>query len=233
MRQNRKGGSAPQPTTEPFKKAVVNCLRAIARDPEVTVQFAAERPGLAGGKARIPEPARKLDVREAAITRGHADAIALRLACHDPGVHRQYQPEGRHARAVFNAVEQARVEAIGASRMDGMAQNLASMLEDRYHRGNFAEITDKADAPLEEAVALLVRERLTGRRPPESARQIVDLWRGWIEDKAGRNLTRLTGAMEDQRSFALAVRDIIAALDMADELGQTPEEAEEDEGEGE
>src|SRR5919206_1303657 len=232
MRSNRKSGSAPPPSTEPFKKAVAGCLRAIARNPEVTVQFAAERPGLSGGKARLPEPARRLDAREAAVTRGQADAIALRLACHDPALHRQFQPEGRHARAVFNAVEQARVEAIGASRMTGVAGNLASMLEDRFHRGNFAEITDKADAPLEEAVALLVRERLTGLRPPESARQVVDLWRDWIEDKAGRNLTRLTGAMEDQRAFALAVRDIIAALDMADELGKTPEEAEEDEGEG-
>src|SRR5919202_1484585 len=184
MRSNRKSGSAPPPSTEPFKKAVASCLRAIARDPEVNVQFAAERPGLSGSKARLPEPARRLDAREAAVTRGHADAIALRLACHDPALHRQFQPEGRHARAVFNAVEQARVEAIGASRMTGVAGNLASMLEDRYHRGNFAEITDKADAPLEEAVALLVRERLTGHRPPESGRRIVDLWRDWIEDKA-------------------------------------------------
>src|SRR5919202_1132811 len=232
MRSNRKSGSAPPPSTEPFKKAVAGCLRAIARDAEVNVQFAAERPGLSGGKARIPEPARKLDAREAAVTRGHADSMALRLACHDPSVHRQLQPEGRHARAVFNAVEQARVEAIGASRMEGVARNLASMLEDRSHRGNFAEITDKADAPLEEAVALLVRERLTGHRPPESGRRIVDLWRDWIEDKAGRNLSRLGRAVEDQRAFALAVRDIIAALDMADELGKTPEDAEEDEGEG-
>src|ERR671932_613452 len=232
MRSNRKSGSAPPPSTEPFKKAVASCLRAIARDPEVNVQFAAERPGLSGNKARLPDPARRLDAREAAITRGHADAFALRSACHDPPGHRQFQTEGRHSRAVFNAVEQARVEAIGASRMAGVAGNLASMLEDRYHRGNFAEVSDKADAPLEEAVALLVRERLTGQRPPTSARQVVDLWRDWIEDKAGRNLSRLTGAMEDQRTFALAVRDIIAALDMADELGKTPEEAEEDEGEG-
>src|ERR687885_1031620 len=117
MRSNRKSGSAPPPSTEPFKKAVASCLRAIARDPEVNVQFAAERPGLAGGKARLPEPARRLDAREAAITRGHADAIALKLACHDPTLHRRIVPGGQQARAVFDAVEQARVEAIGARRM--------------------------------------------------------------------------------------------------------------------
>src|SRR6185369_1957029 len=100
--------------TEPFKRAVTGCMRAIARKPELEVGFAAERPGFVGGKARLPEPARKLTRQEAAIVRGHADAIALKLACHDPGVHRKLVPGGQQARTVFDAVEQARVEAIGA-----------------------------------------------------------------------------------------------------------------------
>ena len=151
---------------EPFKRAVAGCLRAIAKKPGVDVSFAAERPGLAGLKARLPEPARKLTQHEAAIVRGHADAMALRLACHDPAVHRRIQPGGQQARAVFEAVEQARVEAIGARRMEGVAQNLSAMLDDRFHRGKASEVTDRADAPLEDALAMLVRERLTGLAPP-------------------------------------------------------------------
>src|ERR1700758_4020576 len=100
--------------TEPFKRAVGVCLRAIAGKADLEVSFAAERPGLAGGKARLPEPPRRLNEREAAIVRGHADSIALRLACHDPAVHRKLVPGGQQARAVFDAVEQARVEAIGS-----------------------------------------------------------------------------------------------------------------------
>ena len=117
---------------------------------------------MAGGKARLPEPPRKLSAQDAAIVRGHADSIALRLACHDPAVHRRQMPGGQQARAVFEAVEQARVEAIGARRMQGVAQNLGAMLDDRFHRGKFDDITDRADAPIEDAVALMVRERLTG-----------------------------------------------------------------------
>jgi len=210
--------------TEPFKKAVAATVRAIARDPEVGVTYAAERPGLAGDKVRLPEPSRKLTPAEAAITRGHADAMALRIACHDAAVHRTHLPEGRNARAVFDALEQARVEAIGCQRMAGVRSNLSAMLQDRYHRGSFADITDRADAPLEEAVALVARERLTGLRPPESARRIVELWRPWIEDKAGDDISRLADVLDDQKSFASAVRELIASLDMADELGGTPED---------
>src|SRR6266478_4908374 len=168
--------SAKESPTEPFKRAVTGCLRAIAKKRELEVAFAAERPGIVAGKARLPEPPRKLTASEAAIVRGHADSIALKLACHDPAVHRKLAPGGQQARAVFEAIEQARVEAIGARRMGGVAKNLAAMLDDRFHRGKFDEITDRADAPLEDALAMLVRERLTGQTPPPMARKLVDLW---------------------------------------------------------
>src|SRR6201996_386355 len=177
--------------TEPFKRAVGVCLRAIAGKGDLEVSFAAERPGLSGGKARLPEPPRRLNEREAAIVRGHADSIALKLACHDPAVHRRLAPGGQQARAVFEAVEQARVEAIGARRMGGVAKNLAAMLDDHFHRGKFDEITDRADAPLSDALAMMVRERLTGEAPPPAAKKMVDLWRPIIEEKAGRDLDRL------------------------------------------
>ena len=210
---------------------MTSCLRAIARHPDVEVAFAAERPGLVGGKARLPEPPRRLSREDAAIVRGHADSIALRLACHDAAVHRKLMPGGQQARAVFEAVEQARVEAIGARRMHGVAQNLTAMLNDKFHRGKFDEITDRADAPLEEAVALIVRERLTGHTPPPAAKRLVDLWRPFVEERAGRELDRLERLVENQRRFGDVVHDLLDSLDMGDERARDDEESEDDEGE--
>jgi len=209
-------GSKEAPT-EPFKRAVTSCLRAIARAPELEVTFAAERPGLAPGKARLPEPARKMTKRDAAIVRGHADSIALKLACHDPKVHRKLMPGNPQARGVFEAVEQARVEAIGSRRMAGVAKNLTAMLDDHFHRGKFDEITDRADAPLSDALAMLVRERLTGLAPPAAARKMVDLWRPALEDKIGARLDQLSRLTEDQARFGDVVHDLLTALDLGDE----------------
>src|SRR6266508_1393757 len=217
--------------TEPFKRAVTGCLRAIARKPELEVAFAAERPGIVAGKARLPEPPRKLSGGEAAIVRGHADSIALKLACHDPMVHRKLVPGGQQARAVFEAVEQARVEAIGARRMSGVANNLTAMLDDRFHRGKFDQVTDRADAPIEEAVALMVRERLTGQAPPAAARKLVDLWRPLIEDRAGRDLDRLERLIENQARFGDAIHDLLDALDMGEDRSTESDEEEGEEGE--
>ena len=210
--------------TEPFKRAVTSCLRAIAKKAELEVSFAAERPGLVGGKVRLPEPSRKLTRQEAAIVRGNADAVALKLACHDAAVHRRLQPGGQQARAVFDAVEQARVEAIGSRRMIGVKSNLAAMIDDRFHRGKFDEVTDRADAPIEEAVAMMVRERLTGQAPPPAAKKLVDLWRPFIEDRAGRDLDRLERVLDDQRKFGDAVHDLLESLDMGEDRSSSDEE---------
>src|ERR1700688_311932 len=215
------GKEAP---TEPFKRAVTGCLRAIARHPELEVSFAAERPGMAGGKPRLREPPRKLTAADAAIVRGHADSIALRMACHDNAIHRRLSPGAQQARAAFDAVEQARVEAIGARRMQGVANNLAAMLDDKFHRGKFDEINDRADAPIEEAVAMMVRERLTGLPPPAAAKKLVDLWRPWIEGRAGRALDKLEKLVENQRSFGDAIHDLLDSLDMGDERSRDDEE---------
>jgi cobaltochelatase CobT len=223
-------GPIKESPTEPFKRAVTGCLKAIARKSELDVSFAAERPGLVGGKVRLPEPPRKLTRQEAAIVRGHADSVALKLACHDATVHRRLLPGGQQARAVFEAVEQARVEAIGSRRMMGVARNLTAMIDDRFHRGKFDEVTDRADAPIEEAVAMMVRERLTGQAPPPAAKKLVDLWRPFIEDRAGRGLDRLERLLEDQRKFGDAVHDLLESLDMGEDRSTSDEEEEGEEG---
>ena len=229
---NRKAPQTKDAPQEPFKRAVASCMRALARNPALEVTYSADRPSLIGAqataKARLPEPARKLSAKEAAIVRGHADALALRLACHDNDVHRRLIPEAQAARAVFDAVEQARVEAIGSRRMAGVAGNIGAMLDDRYSRGNYADISERTDAPLEDAMALIVRERLTGEAPPQNAAGVVDIWRPFIEERAGAALDKLDTSIEDQRAFGRLVQHMLAALDMIDDASQEREDSEDE-----
>jgi cobaltochelatase CobT len=229
---NSKKRDSRAPDYEPLKRAVTACVRAIAGDPAIEVSFSTDKPGMAGNAIRLPEPGKRLTGEQLAVTRGTGDAFALRRACHDSTIHARYLPPGRNARAVFEAVEQARVEAIGSRRMPGVARNISSMLEDRYSRANYQNALDRAEAPLEEAVAMVVREKLTGIPVPKSAQSFVDLWRGFIEQKGAQTLAALDGDLSDQAAFARATRSLIASLDMADELGeQDPDEAQDDSNE--
>ena len=156
-------------------------------------------------------------------------SIALKLACHDPKVHRKLMPGNPQARGVFEAVEQARVEAIGSRRMAGVAKNLTAMLDDHFHRGKYDEITDRADAPLSDALAMLVRERLTGLAPPAAAKKMVDLWRPALEDKIGARLDKLSRVTEDQAKFGDLVHDLLSALDLGDDRDADADDDENDE----
>jgi cobaltochelatase CobT len=217
--------------TDGFKRAVTVCMRAISGDNELEVGFAKDKPALAGNRARLPELPKKPTANDIAVTRGLGDSMALKRACHDSRVHLKLAPEGKEARAVFDAVEQARVEAIGSRAMQGVGDNISSMLEDKYLRANLADVRDQADAPLEEALALMVREKLTGRAVPKSGERLVNLWRDWVEEKAGANLDSLPARLDDQQAFARLVRDMLVSLDMAEELGDDQQQDEADESE--
>ncbi|MCH8238644.1 MAG: cobaltochelatase subunit CobT, partial [Proteobacteria bacterium] len=218
---------------EPFKRALAAATRSIAGDRSLQVAFGSDPPGLASGIARLPEPARLPTRSEIAAIRGHADSMALKIACHDAKLHRAMAPSGAPARAVFEAVERARVEAIGARRMTGMAQNLNAKTESIYARATYQDISGRDEAPLDEALGLLVRERLTGEPPPERARPLVDIWRPWIEQRAAVALARMDSQIDDQAAFGRLVRDLLSALDMAEDFDPSRSEDGDDEsGEG-
>src|SRR5229473_6155368 len=162
----------------------------------------------------------------AATLRGAADSVALRLRYHDDAVHSKRVPGSPLARAVFEAVEQARVEALGSRRMVGVATNLEAMLDEQYRRQGFERITERAESTMAEAVRLLTREALTRERPPPSARRVVDLWRPWLEGKIGRDIAELDRAVLDQDTYARATRRLIQDLDL--DLGEVDDSSSDD-----
>ncbi|RWC44322.1 cobaltochelatase subunit CobT [Mesorhizobium sp.] len=220
---NTRNKSKTGSEADSFKRAVTVCMRAIAGDKDLEVGFAKDRPALAGSRARLPELPKKASKADIAITRGLGDSMALKRACHDTRIHTRLAPEGKQARAIYDAVEQARVEAIGSRAMQGVADNIGSMLEDKYARANLIDVKDKADAPIEEALALMVREKLTGRTVPKSGERLVDLWRPWVEEKASADLNGLSAKLDDQQAFARVVREMLASMEMAEELGDDQE----------
>ncbi|MFA5121570.1 cobaltochelatase subunit CobT [Zavarzinia sp.] len=249
----------PESPVEPFKRAVAATVRAMAEKSDLTVAFGSEgvanrpaspgtgftgsntAPSGGGAAVRLPQPTREMTTGEIAQVRGHADSAALRLKYHSDKLHGHFMPDGTSARAVFDAVEQARCESLGANDMEGVAANLGAMLDERAKARGYARVTERADAPLSEAVAFMVRERLTGAPPPEAATKMVDLWRDWVNEKGGKELDRLADVAGDQAAFSRLSRRLIADLGLSDDMGADQDDKEnnddadedqQDEGEG-
>jgi cobaltochelatase CobT len=212
--------------TEIFKRATASTLRAIAERDDLNVAFGPEPPGLAGTRVKLPNPARDLPPDEAAQLRGAADSLALRLRYHDAAIHAKRLPGGPMARAVFEAVEQARVEALGARRMTGVASNIAALLDEQYRRQGFERVSERTESTMAEAVRLLTREALTHQPPPPSAKRVVDLWRPWLEGKIARDLAELDKSIHDQDQYARITRQMIQDMDL--DLGEIDESESDD-----
>ncbi|MFZ4603321.1 MAG: cobaltochelatase subunit CobT [Caulobacterales bacterium] len=213
--------AAKDTPTEVFKRALAQSTRALAGADDLEVVFGAEGPRYAAGRLVLPHPPRSLNAPDAERLRGQADGLALRLAHHDDAAHARARPDGPQARDLFDAAEDMRVQALGANAMAGVAANLTAALVERCEKRGWGR-ADNTDAPLADALGLIVRERLTGLETPDVAKGVVEAWRAEIERKAGSALDRLRVAADDQVAFAALTRDLIRDLDLGDQLGAEP-----------
>jgi cobaltochelatase CobT len=215
-----------------FKDVLSGAARSMARDAEVEVGFTADAPHLAGKAIKVPTPARTLPADQVALARGFADANALKLRHHSAKIHAASAPGEAVARAVFDAVEQARVEAIGSRQMEGVRANLNHALDMRLKSDAIRRARSADEVPLSTALALKVRERLTGQAIPKDVAAGVSMVEQWIEDKAGHDLDALALAIDDQRAFqklTTAMLEHLALID-ADVPPDTDEPESQDEG---
>ncbi|WP_118857905.1 cobaltochelatase subunit CobT [Sphingomonas mesophila] len=221
-----------------FRAALASAARAIARDGEVEVIFASEQGNPAAGKvARVSSPGPSLEPRLVAEARGAADSLALRLRHHDAALHNKGAPLDSDARAVFDALETARVEALGARAMRGVSDNLLSHVEARTRLDAIGRARSAEEVPLATALGLVARQRLTGAEPPDSAQSGLALVRPWIEEKAGAELDALALTIDDQSAFAELSRRLLEDLGLEAQSDRVPEEPDEaggddDDGEG-
>ena len=210
---------------EPFKRATVATVRALAEDDELEVSFGQGTPTARGNQLRLPLPALGCDEAEINAVRGMGDELALRFKHHDAATHSRHSPKGGVAQEMFQWIEDARIASIGSLRMAGVAANLDASLEAQCRQAAFDTIVDAADAPLSVAVGLLVRQFLTGRALPPSAENVVRHWRSFVDEHAGRDIKALRGCLLDQRRFAGVCREIIADLGVAAEFDDLPEDS--------
>ncbi len=199
-----------------FKAVLGGTARALADEPEVELAYTADAPGQSGKHIKVPMPARGLPADQVAEARGFADGFALRLKHHNAALHLKAAPAEAVARAVFDAVEGARVEALGSRGYAGVCANLDRALETRLRADPITRARSRDEVPLSTAVSLLVRERLTGRAVPDTAGAGLAMVRDWIEERAGGDLDALGLAIDDQAGFAHLAMKLLRDLDLVE-----------------
>jgi cobaltochelatase CobT len=209
---------------DPFKKALAEATKVMADDPDLTIAYSVDPSGLSGDTMRLPQVSRRMTRDEVLLARGTADALALYRRYHNTETHAKYRPQGQMARDLYEAMETARCEAMGARDLPGTAVNIDAKIGHEATRAGYEQITNAADAPLATAAGYMIRHLATGRDLPRGAQNVMELWRGFIEDQAAGTLDDLQAKLSDQTEFARFARQIIEDLGYGDQLGDDPDE---------
>ncbi|WP_309753639.1 cobaltochelatase CobT-related protein, partial [Novosphingobium sp.] len=218
-----------------FKSVLTGASRAVAHEPEVEIAWTADAPVANGNNFRLPMPGRNLPRDQAMEARGFADSFALKLRHHSEGLHSRNAPGEPTARACYDAVEQVRYEALGARDYKGMRDNLDAALVVRTQGDPITRASRADEVPMQAALALLLREHLTGQPVPEAAREGVAMLRDWIEEKAEGDFDALSAMLDDQQAFQQLSLSMLQHLELtkAQSLEPDTEEGEDQDGEDE
>ena len=208
---------------DPFKKALAEATKVMANDPELAVTFTVDPPGATRETVRLPQVSRRMTREEVLIARGTADAFALRHKFHNAKIAAKYMPQGQMAQDLYSEMENARVEAVGARHMPGTAGNIDAKIGNEAIRKGYDQVREASEAPLATAAGYLIRHLATGREMPRGAANVMDLWRGFIEDNCGGTLEGLEESLHDQAAFAKFARQIISDMGYGDQLGDDPD----------
>ncbi|MCW1427953.1 cobaltochelatase subunit CobT [Novosphingobium sp. JCM 18896] len=197
-----------------FKSVLAGASRALAHDAEVEVNWTADAPSQSGNTFRVPMPGRSLPRGAAMEARGFADSFALKLRHHNDQLHNRHAPVEPMARACYDAVELVRYEALGANDYAGIAQNLDAATTVRLNVDPITRAKSADDVPVQTALSLLLRERLTGQPIPANAQAGVNMLRGWIEERAGDDFAALADSIDDQKAFQALSLDMLQHLEL-------------------
>ncbi|VBB69188.1 Aerobic cobaltochelatase CobT subunit [invertebrate metagenome] len=193
-----------------FKQATAAAVRAVAKRGDIVVSYmVAGVPVTHDFQVHLPLPPPQTSIE---LLRGTADSMALRLRYHNNGIHRLHQPMTFPAQLIYDAMEQVRVEALGALRLPGVAANVFAAHEQHCQHAGYQHAVQAEEVPVEQALSLLALEEFTNRRACPATHHIAELWRQHLDSKAAATLAELCRTVEDQNAFAVIVRQFIATL---------------------
>ena len=182
----------PRSAIGDFKRATSATMRALAKtEQEIDIVFGPDPARIDGNTARLQMPARNLPEAEVRQIRGESDAMALKKRFHDVKTHRRLRPKSKMARAIYDAVEQVRCEALGSRHRAGVADNLYAALEEQCRRKGYTCMTDLQQGNIPDLVALLAREAMTGRDIPSDAKLLAEQMREKVTGGAMKAFARM------------------------------------------
>ncbi|MAR79005.1 MAG: cobaltochelatase subunit CobT [Rhodospirillaceae bacterium] len=218
----------PDYQSETLKKALSSSVRAISNKSDLEVSFTPDVQYQSNqSSVQLPTPSREPNKKEVFELRGISDSSALKVKYHNQELHNKNLPKGDLAISVYNALEKARYEAIGAKKLTGVSNNLLFALEKTYE--SFSENDSEEKNSISEALRLFLREKITGQKPPKAAEKIFNKWKNFIKDNGESTINDLSKNILDQKNYSILSNKLLSELDLVENFKADSNEESNDE----
>ena len=210
--------------TIPITQRLSAAARAVSKRRKLQLLFGANAAPLGINTSEVialPKLAEDSTKDSIRLARGEADLAALCLRHHNSTIHSKNRPLRGNSAAIFDALELMRIQLLGGQSMKGVAHNLGKRLENYCESQGYGAISERADPPVADILALLLREQITAEKPPASIARLVELWRPWAEHQGLERMQLLAGAIANQEVFAKLAYEMIQDMaTLPDESGE-------------
>ncbi|MBI3440291.1 MAG: cobaltochelatase subunit CobT, partial [Proteobacteria bacterium] len=208
---------------ENFKHATESTARVLSGHDDLEVVFGGHVAELSNKTIHLPSLPKHVEEPISRYIRGLADSFALKLRYHDAALYQRWLPMDLKAQATYQALEEARIEAIGTESYPGAATNIDESLRQEVKRNKLETASSMDTAPLSEALRFFARETFTGRKTPQEAQNLMKLWKPWIKNHLGDDgLEEVKKALHDQAAFAQLSHRLIEKLEMSSTPAEPP-----------
>ena len=211
--------------TENFKRAILSTSKVISRNKDLEVDFGYHTSNDPNNQPTIPEPSTALMPKEITEIRGKADSIALKHRYHDPKIHAHGKPSEPDAGHIFEVLEQTRYECLGSRDMEGVKQNLKSLMNSRCREADLYSAKTSDNVPLGIVLDIIIRHKVIGEEPIARARKTMRMVEADIIKRAGKDIDRLAEHIGNQIEFGKVIRKVLYDLGILNELPNYEEES--------
>ena len=196
---------------EKFKDAIGKTLKTFAEEQNLTVSFGDQNSSeVQGDNIVLPSPSSKLNRTERNIIRGHSDRLGFYRKFHRDQLTTIADQLNGQSKLIYQAMELARISALGAMQFAGAGQNLSTLLENEL---DLMVDSHHPDQLLGHAAGCLVYDHLLDQDYlSDQLQHQLSPWRPRIENALAHFGHDLKDAQHDQSAFARICVDFIKAL---------------------
>lgn len=215
---------------ESFKTATTAAVRALSGRRDADVSYSPvptqQETSNHGNAVRLPLPLTKPTPGHIVRLRGAADASAMRMRLHSDNVHQRRMPHGKDAIDAYNAMEQARVEVLGARDYPGIATNLSRALEQRLSLERHHLAHASIEIPLTDVLKVMIHGQCGAVDLGEAGEYVKKISVREYGDALTPYLDRMADSLTDQKAFSNILREIIEVLNLEQDDGERHLDAE-------